>query len=118
MHLRPDYVGGLLADHDGRRIGVAASGCKAPIRLARYRAASGAAATKSNVSVMVLPPESLFILVIACDKREAFAQGSPCDEAIQLSFIRNRSIFCIRASRSSRLPSVGAGVVRDSLNMA
>jgi hypothetical protein len=23
--------------------------------------------------------------VIACDKREAFAQGSPCDEAIHLS---------------------------------
>ena len=24
------------------------------------------------------------LLVIACDKREAFAQGSTCDEAIQL----------------------------------
>jgi hypothetical protein len=23
--------------------------------------------------------------VIACDKREAFAQGSPCDEAIHLA---------------------------------
>jgi hypothetical protein len=25
--------------------------------------------------------------VIACDKREAFAQGSACDEAIQLSLV-------------------------------
>src|SRR3981081_2455798 len=25
------------------------------------------------------------LAVIACDKREAFAQGSPCDEAIHLS---------------------------------
>jgi hypothetical protein len=27
------------------------------------------------------------ILVIACDKREAFAQGSACDEAIQLTYL-------------------------------
>jgi hypothetical protein len=29
-----------------------------------------------------------FINVIACDKRKAFAQGSPCDEAIHLLSLR------------------------------
>jgi hypothetical protein len=31
--------------------------------------------------------ESKFRSVIACDKRKAFAQGSTCDEAIQLSLL-------------------------------
>jgi hypothetical protein len=35
-------------------------------------------------------------IVIACDKREAFAQGSSCDEAIQLpSFVMfQRKLDC------------------------
>jgi hypothetical protein len=38
--------------------------------------------------------ESEFHSVIACDKRKAFAQGSTCDEAIQLSSSIRRKLDC------------------------
>jgi hypothetical protein len=36
-------------------------------------------------------------IVIACDKREAFAHGSPCDEAIHISASRNMDCFAALA---------------------
>ena len=48
-----------------------------------YAAESG---NKSRVFVIIAGPTDLSI-VIACDKREAFAQGSASDEAIHTSFV-------------------------------
>src|ERR1700716_2729516 len=44
---------------------------------------------------------SLCLAVIACDKREAFAQGSPCDEAIHPDAQRKNGLLrgaCHRAA--------------------
>jgi hypothetical protein len=48
--------------------------------------------TRGEIAMVCLE----FAFVIACDKREAFAQGSTCDEAIQ-SFVRQDGLLrCAR----------------------
>jgi hypothetical protein len=57
------------------------------------------AGIQSVGKITAIPPT-----VIACDKREAFAQGSPCDEAIHLSCCLTKAGLlrgaCHRAARS------------------
>jgi hypothetical protein len=55
----------------------------------------------SYAASVSLPAQRIERPVIACDKREAFAQGSPCDEAIHASLPRYRLLrgACHRAAR-------------------
>jgi hypothetical protein len=59
--------------------------------------------------------------VIACDKREAFAQGSTCDEAIQLAsllWIASRSLSSGAHSRDPLARNDGAGALMEPRSCA
>jgi hypothetical protein len=58
----------------------------------------------------------LFLDVIACDKRKAFAQGSACDEAIHLSLLP-RKLDCFASLAMTLMDLVGLAKLHPSTRL-